>query len=132
MSGPCAGGWVGVLTPETSEDLEEIERRTVRGRLTLVSPSGTAASSEMMEKATRIRALCERYHVSLKAAALQFILAHPALVSVMPGMWSVAEVMARQMFPVVDMDDTGTIVLWKHGTRPCPHGMRFVPVNERT
>ena len=44
-------------------------------------------------------------------------LAHQASVSVMPGVWSAAEVMAQQISPVVGMDDTGTIVLWKHGTR---------------
>jgi len=70
----------------------------------------------MMEKAARIRAICERYHVPLKAAALQFILAHPAPVSVMPGVWFVDEVMAQQTFPVVGMDDTGNSVLKKH----CP------------
>src|SRR5262249_31648134 len=36
------------------------------------------ASHEMMEKAARLAAVCERYEVPLRAAALQFILAHPA------------------------------------------------------
>ena len=52
-----------------------------------------------------------------KAAALQFILAYPALVPVMPGVWFVAEVMAEQIFSVVGMDDTGNVVLRKHGRR---------------
>jgi D-threo-aldose 1-dehydrogenase len=51
-----------------------------------------AASSEMMHKARRINEVCERYQVPLKAAALQFILAHPAIASVIPGARSVAEV----------------------------------------
>jgi len=51
-----------------------------------------AASAEMMEKARRIAAVCERHHVPLRAAALQFILAHPAIASVIPGARSVAEV----------------------------------------
>jgi D-threo-aldose 1-dehydrogenase len=51
-----------------------------------------AASSEMMQKAQRIHAVCQRYDVPLKAAALQFILAHPAIASVIPGARSVAEV----------------------------------------
>jgi len=51
-----------------------------------------AASAEMMDKARRINAVCERYQVPLKAAALQFILAHPAIASVIPGARSVAEV----------------------------------------
>ena len=46
----------------------------------------------MLEKAQRINAVCERYQVPLKAAALQFILAHPAIASVIPGARSVAEV----------------------------------------
>ena len=46
----------------------------------------------MMDKAARIATLCERYQVPLRAAALQFILAHPAIASVIPGARSVAEV----------------------------------------
>jgi D-threo-aldose 1-dehydrogenase len=51
-----------------------------------------AASAEMLDKARRIDAVCARYQVPLKAAALQFILAHPAIASVIPGARSVAEV----------------------------------------
>jgi len=51
-----------------------------------------AASPEMMDKAARIAAVCERHRVPLKAAALQFILAHPSIVSVIPGARSVEEV----------------------------------------
>jgi D-threo-aldose 1-dehydrogenase len=51
-----------------------------------------AASAEMIDKARHINAVCERYQVPLKAAALQFILAHPAIASVIPGARSVAEV----------------------------------------
>ena len=51
-----------------------------------------AAPAEMMDKAQRINAVCECYQVPLKAAALQFILAHPAIASVIPGARSVAEV----------------------------------------
>jgi D-threo-aldose 1-dehydrogenase len=50
------------------------------------------AAAEMMDKAQRIHTVCERYQVPLKAAALQFILAHPALASVIPGARSAAEV----------------------------------------
>jgi len=45
-----------------------------------------------MEKARRIDAVCARHGVPLRAAALQFILAHPAIVSVIPGARSIAEV----------------------------------------
>jgi D-threo-aldose 1-dehydrogenase len=51
-----------------------------------------AAPPEMMDKAARIAEVCERHQVPLKAAALQFILAHPAIASVIPGARSVAEV----------------------------------------
>jgi D-threo-aldose 1-dehydrogenase len=51
-----------------------------------------AAPPEMMDKAARIAQVCERHQVPLKAAALQFILAHPAIASVIPGARSVAEV----------------------------------------
>ena len=51
-----------------------------------------AAPPEMMDKAARIADICERHQVPLKAAALQFILAHPAIASVIPGARSVAEV----------------------------------------
>lgn len=51
-----------------------------------------AAAPEMVEKARRIKAVCDRYGVPLRAAALQFILAHPAIVSVIPGARSIAEV----------------------------------------
>jgi D-threo-aldose 1-dehydrogenase len=51
-----------------------------------------AAAPEMMNKAARIKAICDRHHVPLKAAALQFILAHPAIVSVIPGARAIAEV----------------------------------------
>jgi D-threo-aldose 1-dehydrogenase len=46
----------------------------------------------MMDKARAIYAVCERHQVPLRAAALQFILAHPALASVIPGARSVSEV----------------------------------------
>lgn len=51
-----------------------------------------AAPPEVMDKAARIAQVCERHRVPLKAAALQFILAHPAIASVIPGARSVAEV----------------------------------------
>jgi D-threo-aldose 1-dehydrogenase len=51
-----------------------------------------AAAPEMMDKAARIAAVCDRHGVPLKAAALQFVLAHPAIVSVIPGARSLAEV----------------------------------------
>jgi len=62
-----------------------------------------AASPEMMDKARRVAAVCERHGVPLRAAALQFILAHPAIASVIPGARSAAEVeenVALVEFPI--------------------------------
>ena len=59
----------------------------------------TAASStqapvppEMMARARRIMAVCDRHGVPLKAAALQFGLAHPAVAATVPGAVSRSEV----------------------------------------
>ena len=43
------------------------------------------ASAEILAKVTSIKALAQRHGVPIKAAALQFSLAHPAVVSVIPG-----------------------------------------------
>ncbi len=43
------------------------------------------ASAEIMAKVARIKALAERHGVSIKAAALQFVLANPAVAAVIPG-----------------------------------------------
>ena len=39
----------------------------------------------MLETARRIKAVCDRHDVPLKAAALQFGLAHPAVAATIPG-----------------------------------------------
>ena len=43
------------------------------------------APADIQEKAGKIQAVCERHGASLAAAALQFPLAHPAVVAVIPG-----------------------------------------------
>jgi hypothetical protein len=43
------------------------------------------ASAGITAKVERIRALADQHGVPIKAAALQFILAHPATVAVIPG-----------------------------------------------
>ena len=50
------------------------------------------APREVLEKARRIKEVCDRYGVPLKAAALQFGLAHPAVAATIPGARSVAEI----------------------------------------
>jgi D-threo-aldose 1-dehydrogenase len=58
-------------------------------------PGGTydygLAPPEVVERARRLDAVCRRHGVPLKAAALQFPLAHPAVTSVLVGARSVAE-----------------------------------------
>ncbi|OON82612.1 aldo/keto reductase [Streptomyces tsukubensis] len=43
------------------------------------------ASPEVIERVERVKAVAERFGVSIKAAALQFSLAHPATAAVIPG-----------------------------------------------
>ncbi|MGF6771915.1 D-threo-aldose 1-dehydrogenase [Paraburkholderia sp. GAS199] len=43
------------------------------------------APPEMLAKVAEIKAICERYKIPVKAAALQFALAHPASAAVIPG-----------------------------------------------
>ena len=50
------------------------------------------ASQEIIGKARRIKDICDIYSVDLKAAALQFGLMHPAVVSTIPGARSSSEV----------------------------------------
>ena len=51
-----------------------------------------SAPVEIIERARRIKAVCDRYVVPLKAAALQFGLMHPAVAATIPGPRSVSEV----------------------------------------
>jgi D-threo-aldose 1-dehydrogenase len=61
-----------------------------------VKPGAThdyvAAPAQLIEKAQKIEAVCQRHGVELGAAAMQFPLFHPAVCSVIPGALSVAEV----------------------------------------
>jgi D-threo-aldose 1-dehydrogenase len=50
-----------------------------------------SADREWIEKARKLDAVCKRHNVPLKAAALQFPLAHPAVASVLTGARSAAE-----------------------------------------
>ncbi len=76
------------------------------------------AEPDIQEKTRRILAVCARHCVSLQAAALQFPLAHPAVVSVIPGGAKPEEVVAnigfvQEAIPAAFWDDlraTGLIV----------------------
>ena len=50
---------------------------------------------ERWDKAGRIRAVCAAHGVDLRAAALQYPLRHPAVASVIPGVWRLEEVSAN-------------------------------------
>jgi D-threo-aldose 1-dehydrogenase len=50
------------------------------------------APPEIIHRVRRLEEMCDRFEVSLAAAALQFPLAHPAVVSVIPGLDSGARV----------------------------------------
>ena len=50
------------------------------------------APAPLVEKAKKLKAVCDRHKVDLKAAALQFVLAHPAIATAIPGAQTVAEV----------------------------------------
>lgn len=43
------------------------------------------ASEEVLEKTRRIEAVCARYQTPLPAAAMQFLLAHPIVATIIPG-----------------------------------------------
>jgi D-threo-aldose 1-dehydrogenase len=49
------------------------------------------APAKIMERVERIEAVCARYGIPLRAAALQFPLAHPAVSSLVIGLQSIAE-----------------------------------------
>jgi D-threo-aldose 1-dehydrogenase len=67
-----------------------------RDRLTANTPpyDYSPAGAAILARADSIEAVCARHGVPMAAAALQFPLAHPAVVSVIPGMSSAAEVAA--------------------------------------
>jgi D-threo-aldose 1-dehydrogenase len=50
------------------------------------------APPDVLEQARKIKAVCDRHGVPLKAAALQFGLAHPALAATIPGARGASEV----------------------------------------
>lgn len=50
------------------------------------------APPEILERVARLRAVCRDHNVALPAAALRFPLAHPAVISVIPGLASATQV----------------------------------------
>ncbi|MBL8600271.1 MAG: aldo/keto reductase [Devosia sp.] len=62
------------------------------------------AEPEIQEKVAKIMSVCDRHHVPLPAAALQFPLAHPSVVCVIPGGMKAEEVVANVHNIGVDID----------------------------
>jgi D-threo-aldose 1-dehydrogenase len=52
------------------------------------------ASAAIIERVAKIEAICDEYNVTLAAAALQFPLAHPSVVSVIPGLGNVSRILS--------------------------------------
>lgn len=50
------------------------------------------APEEILQKVRKVEEVCKRHNVPMKAAALQFPLAHPAVAAVIPGARSVEEI----------------------------------------
>lgn len=75
------------------------------------------APGHLIGRARRLTEICSAHNVDLKAAALQFVLAHPAVATAIPGAQSVAELeqniaMVRQDIPAAvwsDMRSAGLI-----------------------
>ena len=67
------------------------------------------ASQEILDRVARIEATCRRHGVELIEAALRFPLAHPCVVSVIPGGQRVAEVEANRRL----IDAEVPSALWK-------------------
>ncbi|MBA31937.1 MAG: hypothetical protein CL748_05395 [Chloroflexi bacterium] len=51
------------------------------------------APESLIQKAKKIKNICENNYVPMKAAALQFVLHHPAIISVIPGVQSISELL---------------------------------------
>ena len=63
------------------------------------------APDDLWEKAQKIRAICDSHTIDMRAAALQYVLRHPAIAAVIPGMWALREVEENQALLGVDIPD---------------------------
>jgi D-threo-aldose 1-dehydrogenase len=66
------------------------------------------ASQQVIDKAERLRAVCERFGVALADAAIRFLQAQPAIVLILPGHHSPAELAAN----IASLDAPIPIELW--------------------
>ena len=63
----------------------------------------TPAPAEIVERARRIGEVCDRHGVPLRAAAIQFPLAHPAVASLVVGVRTVAHLDEYPAFARLDI-----------------------------
>lgn len=63
-----------------------------------------AAPPELMARALRLQAACERFGVPLPAAAMQFVARHPAISMMLVGARSVAEIEADVAYAQLEID----------------------------
>ena len=70
-------------------------------------PSSGFVDPALVEKTRKIDAVCTRHDVPLRAAALEFILAHPAIVSVIPGARTQEEI--QENFELIGYDIRGRL-----------------------
>ena len=71
------------------------------------------ASDDLVSTARKLTEICVPHGVDLKAAALQFVLAHPAIATAVPGAQSIAELeqniaMVQQEIPAAMWSDMRT------------------------
>jgi D-threo-aldose 1-dehydrogenase len=78
----------------------------------------TTAPAEIVAKARAIGAVCGKYGVDLKAAALQFCAAHPAVAAVIPGPRTPAEVTQNAAAMVQPIPDALWAELKQSGLLP--------------
>ena len=69
----------------------------------------TAAPPEVMDRVAKIEAVCKAHGVSIRQAALRFAFLHPAIVSVLLGAETAAEIRAN----AADIDTPVPDALWK-------------------
>jgi D-threo-aldose 1-dehydrogenase len=86
------------------------------------------APAELLRRAAALRAACAEFDVPLEAAALQFPLGHPAVVSVLSGMRSAAQVRENVSWFERPIPDALWTALREQGlvdaAAPCPGDLR--------
>lgn len=64
------------------------------------------APDELWDRAQQIRAVCDSHGVDIRAVALQYVLRHPAIASVIPGMWALREVEENNDLLQIEIPDS--------------------------